>query len=650
MIEIFINNNRIDLFTKDAIALTKQINDIAEIQKRQADYTNRFSIPKTPNNMAIAEMLNVVGNTSTRPYKYSNASIISNGITITDSGIALIQETKNREEYDVIIYAGNYDLYSRIKDKYITDLDWSDLLHTFNYANWKNSWSNTEGYVYALAETLDGRLSYYTNGTPSGGIRIDLSKQFPFVFVHTIWSRIFEEAGLTYSGDIFSEPLFLEEIALAARDYTKDITTLFDKFKGNTTYTPPYLEWFFETPPISPVLQKIDIGNITIPSDNFNITTDKYTVAESGNYQFTMKANMGIEAIEFVRFKIYVNGVLRQTESYAINIANYFYTTYNFELTTNILLVEGDEVEFYYELDNLFINYAIAVRIGYFIITVMQTSREVVQYGSTIDFSKLLPKIKQIDFLKAIMQQFGMIYKLNNDGSYSFITINELLKGTAGKDNYTQKINREKSELYSIGNSGKKNYFKYQYSDNDKITAGYADKTIEIDIDNITEEVDLIPSIIEAAGDYILYDNWQTISSVHAYENTETDNTAVPRYKLNGNNKLVIARKVMHVVDYYTVGNGNIYITFEFNKNQAVAQFKDFHWSELSDLYYTEYIKIIQKPLKKVVQFWLTPIDIYFLDMFKIIYLEQYQSYFYLNKVSNFQAGKLTDCEIIKIN
>jgi len=359
---------------------------------------------------------------------------------------------------------------------------------------------------------------------------------------------------------------------------------------------------------------------------------------------------MGIEAIEFVRFKIYVNGVLRQTESYAINIANAFYTTYNFELTTNILLAEGDEVEFYYELDNLFTNYAIAVRIGYFIITVMQTSREVVQYGSTIDFSKLLPKIKQIDFLKAIMQQFGMIYKLNNDGSYSFITINELLKGTAGKDNYTQKINREKSELYSIGNSGKKNYFKYQYSDNDKITAGYADKTIEIDIDNITEEVDLIPSIIEAAGDYILYDNWQTISSVHAYENTETDNTAVPRYKLNGNNKLVIARKVMHEVDYYTVGNGNIYITFEFNENQAVAQFKDFHWNELSDLYYTEYIKIIQKPLKKVVQFWLTPIDIYFLDMFKIIYLEQYQSYFYLNKVSNFQAGKLTDCEIVKIN
>jgi len=650
MIEIFIDNNRIDLFTKDAIALTKQINDIAEIQKRQADYTNRFSIPKTPNNMAIAEMLNVVGNTSTKPYKYSNASIISNGITITDSGIALIQETKNREEYDVIIYAGNYDLYSRIKDKYITDLDWSDLLHTFNYANWKNSWSNTEGYVYALAETLDGRLSYYTNATPSGSIRIDLGKQFPWVYVKTIWDRIFSEASLEYEGDIFSEPLFTEEIVLAARDYTKDITTLFDKFQGNTNYTPPYLQWLFATPPISPVLQKIDIGTVTIASANFNISTDKYTVAESGNYQFTMKANMGIEAIEFVRFKIYVNGVLRQTESYAINIANAFYTTYNFELTTNILLAEGDEVEFYYELDNLFTNYAIAVRIGYFIITVMQTSREVVQYGSTIDFSKLLPKIKQIDFLKAIMQQFGMIYKLNNDGSYSFITINELLKGTAGKDNYTQKINREKSELYSIGNSGKKNYFKYQYSDNDKITAGYADKTIEIDIDNITEEVDLIPSIIEAAGDYILYDNWQTISSVHAYENTETDNTAVPRYKLNGNNKLVIARKVMHEVDYYTVGNGNIYITFEFNENQAVAQFKDFHWSELSDLYYTEYINIIQKPLKKVVQFWLTPIDIYFLDMFKIIYLEQYQSYFYLNKVSNFQAGKLTDCEIIKIN
>ena len=117
---------------EDTVALTKQINDIAEIQKRQADYTNRFLCKRTPNNMAIAEMLNVPGNTSTRPYKWASARIVSNGIPVTNYGIALLQETKNREEYEYIIYAGNYDLFSKIDGKYITDLDWSDLIHTFD--------------------------------------------------------------------------------------------------------------------------------------------------------------------------------------------------------------------------------------------------------------------------------------------------------------------------------------------------------------------------------------------------------------------------------------------------------------------------------------------------------------------------------------
>lgn len=94
MIEIFIDNKRIDLFTKDAIALTKQINDIAEIQRRQADYTNRFTVRKTPTNIAAAGFLNVPGNTSTRPYKWSVGKIVSNGIPITTNGQALIMETR----------------------------------------------------------------------------------------------------------------------------------------------------------------------------------------------------------------------------------------------------------------------------------------------------------------------------------------------------------------------------------------------------------------------------------------------------------------------------------------------------------------------------------------------------------------------------
>lgn len=183
----------------------------------------------------------------------------------------------------------------------------------------------------------------------------------------------------------------------------------------------------------------------------------------------------------------------------------------------------------------------------------------------------------------------------------------------------------------------------YDYNDDDKNGNGYADSDFAIDIDNIPAEGELMKSIIEACGDYLLYDKWDTISSVHAYKNTQTDTTAVPIYELNVNDKMIVARKVMRLCRLLDFGDGDNYIGFHFAVTQAVAQFKTLHWSVLMEKYYPKFIKMAQRPVKKTVALWLTPIDIYFLDMFKIIYLEQYQSYFYLNKVNNFtwQAVRL---------
>ena len=214
-VEVYIADLKLDLKEEDTVALTKQINDIAEIQKRQADYTNRFLCKRTPNNMAIAEMLNVPGNTSTRPYKWASARIVSNGIPVTNYGIALLQETKNREEYEYIIYAGNYDLFSKIDGKYITDLDWCDLIHTFDITQLYLQADRTENYIYPVAETMDGKM----NNRNSNPDEIDIEYQVPHVFVKTIWQRIFNEAGLEYHGNFFAtNTMFNNELVPADVD------------------------------------------------------------------------------------------------------------------------------------------------------------------------------------------------------------------------------------------------------------------------------------------------------------------------------------------------------------------------------------------------------------------------------------------------
>lgn len=652
MIEIFIDNKRIDLFTKDAIALTKQINDIAEIRKRQADYTNRFSIPKTPNNMAIAQMLNVPGNTSTLPYKWSVAKIVSNGIPITNKGQALIMETRDRANYDIIIYAGNYDLFSKIEGKYITDLDWEDLMHTFDMTNAYAAKDNTDGYIYPVADTLDGRLSVYQWWV------IDMAYQVPHVFVKTIWGKIFAEAGIQFSGAFFDTADFKEEAVVADRNYYKGQAFTMDNLRAIRTTNDSFGS---ETAEDNPYYFDFDSDTEPTPSVNFNTTTNEYTAALGGEYNFTITIDHLSNYLWELIVQIKVNGdVVKEivtephTRSFPFAVAGQVVAD------AKITLKEGDVVTLSYVCDNS--NDTEGTSYPWGTITnvdyqVQQSSVKLFLYGSEIDFSNNLPKIKQVDFLKAIMQQFGLVYQPDENGVYQFMTIENILNGVAGFNDYTAKLHKETSESYSIGTYYRTNKFSYEYNDSDKLGDSYADSSFTIAIDNLQTEGDAVKSSIEACGDYLLFDSWEKIAATHSYKNSASDNET-PVFDLQDNATLKTVRIQRRLVNdgspKYTLrvydNSGGFIATSLGGVNYPVAQFKMLHWSVLMETHYPKFILLAQKPVKKTVALWFTPIDIYFLDMFKIIYIEQYQSYFYLNKVSNFQAGKLTDCEIIKIN
>jgi len=48
-------------------------------------------------------------------------------------------------------------------------------------------------------------------------------------------------------------------------------------------------------------------------------------------------------------------------------------------------------------------------------------------------------------------------------------------------------------------------------------------------------------------------------------------------------------------------------------------------------------------------EFNLTEWDIEQLDLFNPVYIQKYRAWFYISKISNFVAGKLTKVELIKI-
>lgn len=634
MIEIFIDNKRIDLFTKDAIALTKQINDIAEIQKRQSDFTNRFTVPITPNNRMIAEFLNTTGNQSVRGYKYASARILSNGIPITQTAIAMITETINRSGYTFVIYAGNYDLFSKIEGKYINDLDFTDVNHTFDSDTWIGSWTNTDGFIYPIAETMDGRLKTVQPLAND----VDIRFQVPHIFVKTLWNKIFTEANLEYYGDFFSTDVkFPIELVVADN-------CLVDEQLNRIRYVS-------KGDALNPMVYPFTVKLNEDPNSLYNGIPRNYKMKESGIYKLKIHYEFDVLGALGVSLAVAINGTL-QVPMPSVTTAGCG--------QENVII--DFEREFNLKKDDV-IAYAFAITPrggcgsfhGYEVEHEMETTFEGIGswYGYDIDFAVNLPKILQIDFLKAIMQQYGLLYQVDLSGKYEFRTIESVLNGDAGTIDLTSKFSEETSETYMIGNIGQKNKFTYQYNPADRNGSGYADHETFIDIDNINIENSLIDSIIESAGDHYFWNNFRKIASYNTFENTESDELLPAVWRRSSN-----ADKLKTVLLNYTNGmeidfydsDVHIYGSSYTIWNIPHARFEKLWWSEIVDNYYQKYIALISKPVVKKVKILFNPVDIYFLDMFKIVYIEKYQSFFYLNKVNNFMSGKITECEIVKIN
>lgn len=620
-VEIYIGGSKLDLRPATVVAITKQINSIGEISNRKADFTNRFTVDTTPNNRLIAQYLNIPGNGSTRPYKWASASIVNNGIPVLPFGVAMLLETKNRNSYEFVIYAGNYDLLSKTQGKNITDCDWSDLEHVFNKDSWIAAIGNTDGYIYPISDTLGGRLA----ADNVSDLRVDLNYQVPHVFVKTIWDKIFTEAGLIYSGDFFTDnDTFKNQTVAAHRNYYDE-----DTYKYDNLIT--WNQFGFS------------VGAFPI---------DSYTVLKTGRYRVRMDIDIELTDRGAVRYVVKKNGSVIYDEPFISPACTAITERFKEGPEYSDIFYAGDliEVELYFNATGCgFPN----LPAGY-----LHTTNMLIQINSayflndTINFSNTLPEIAQVDFLKAIMQQYGLLYQVRPDGAYVFSTIEDVLNGVMGFEDYSSKLSRETSETYEQTYFNESR-FEYKYDDEDKISGKYADSSFAIDADNIQKDGAVVSSIIKAAGDYYQYDNWQEIAQLFTFKNTETDPTKPPIYELQDNNDMVTT--VLNRT--HTVTEIILYDSYEDSTKASlystvipVAQFKDLHWQELTELYYPKFIEMVQTPVKKNVALWLTPIDIYFLDLFKIVYFEQYQSFFYINKINNFVSGKLSDTEILKIN
>ena len=187
-----------------AIPLTKEAYDVNNPQKRLTDFSKTITIPENKVvNQIFEHAFDVNIDLQTfNPNLKTSYQIIQDGITAIDGYCQLkaISNVDGLINYEIQATGKIGDLFEKIRDKYLQDLDLSSLDHSWTETNIVNSWTATigQGYVYPMID-IGGRSRY----------DIWTTKDFkPSIYVKQYIDTILTEAGYTYDSTFLNSDLF----------------------------------------------------------------------------------------------------------------------------------------------------------------------------------------------------------------------------------------------------------------------------------------------------------------------------------------------------------------------------------------------------------------------------------------------------------
>ncbi|PHQ27855.1 PKD domain-containing protein [Leeuwenhoekiella nanhaiensis] len=610
------------------VAQTLQINDLAEVQNRQANYTNRFTLPPTPKNVQVMDYLGISGNQSLKPYQRIPAKLIVDGIELISKGYAQINESG--KGYDVVVYDGNINLYEALKGRRLDQLNYSDLNHFLSESVYTGSFENTEGYIYGLAD--------FGVKKPFSLIRIDY--QAPSLFLHTVWDKIFTDLGFTYEGDIFESNDFKTELIGPANGYevsnesivTEDLATMesLNVIDRNAATNGP-----------QSFTDSFNFGFTNVNGDKINIFSNaEATMRFNGRIKidigYTLQLNAGNAYINIYKNDKAVKTIYGTTGS-SYEPATLFLEVKDLDTISAKLIsaTQPDIEEYGPDTENA---------IWYLDVTStlkMELSEQI--GGQFIDFATLMPATSQIDFVKDVMQRYGLMYTQDrNSNNFKFIRFEKLLNDRVNAEDWSNMLVDTGTEQYSFGDYARSNKMAYTY-EKDVLNLDY-DGELIVNNELLNSEKTLFTSIFKIRQ-ASLFRSSEPVYLLPIWEEVEDDGVLIIQPAKTELSLFRLFKKQLST-SYQLFDNGAIET---FTGELPILSQDNIQFQYYINNYYKAFGRLLEWPKKRISIFNLSLIDIYNIDFLRLKYIKQLGQYYYLNKVNNYQNGKTTSCELIQV-
>lgn len=645
----------------DAPAMNYQINNLAELKDRNASYSQRISLPRTTHNEQAFQFSFVIGSGSYVPYRKFPCQLFYGGALISPVGSVLNIVDVSDTAIGIQILGATADLFDTLNNTDAKDPGTGMFLlkwYTDTMGQAERYLSGPEGtkvlyfWLYATLQK-NPNIPPGLSGEAIRQVR-ELDKFYPHLNWYDLVTWIFDRAGYSLETDV--DPVDRSEMFLPCT---------YPVLADNPNAPKASGTGWIQDPPIGtivgviwqgypgvtlsdPVAGRLLMGTV---SGTFSwITLWDTTITFSFSWSNISAIRNGSVAVQVTHYKNDGTSAVVLTRSWSSGSSG--------SASVDIPMEAGEHIEVSGSLatvNNSVNQYDMRFPVSITAPPVPETSPgDKPQPGLTYDLLASTGFKSLGDIVKAFFQLFGLTIDVNPATKVArAYSVQEFYnrRSSSGK-NWSDKLIKGKDTklTFQLSSYAQSNEIKLEDNKDNNVTDSYKFSVPDVNL----QPTKLLFQIGFLAGlNQTLYD-WDTTNKFHKLANypiwtinrgrTENGEMTETTWEYNALSKPMVVH--MNKSDYmcppvsvgYTLTRVRLYTAYFKNLNYYVPKY----YGKLID-------NILKRPKILQTQILLDSLDIQSLDLFNPIWLEEHGFWFYVSKINNFQAGKITKVDLIRM-
>jgi len=626
-LKLYLGDTLCDMDENEVVPINKQVNDIAEMQDRQSDFTSEFKIRKTRAMKALFELSGEVGANTLFPYQVQECRLIQDGIEVITAGKLILLRVDDQYYY-VSIISGNVNFFKLIEGKKLADLTLASMNHTWDVPTMVTTHADTSPetcYVYPLCEpSEDGSIMVPPNDT---GDRVDAYGGWIWCFcrVKCIWDEIIANTGFVCpGGELLNEDTFLKLfMPITTREFNNTNEWLFSSWWGGSRLAA-----------INDLLGETDFTGTTLIKGDANFKDGFYYCQYTATYTF----RVFVICANLPTLGLYKNAAYQGNMT--VVSTDYFFTaTYEYKINAaagDYILILTNSVYYYY-----------------WTLSIVKIEAALIDYGSLVDPRNHLPDMTQTEFIKMICNMLGLVPDVTaKDKIIRFWNYQELYDNIPIARDWSCYLSERDDEVeFKYGDYAQENYLKYKESSD--VIKDNGQGIMEIDDETLPEKKDVVQSPVSYSDEVtVMTNNFSVDISRIGFNTWNTDTSVYDKNKKIDPRIVYIDHTRETIIPPYwkefrlrpAVAPGGEVLIMSPKKASSI----EISFSTLV-INYASLSRLLTKTNLRKAKFNLPVYEVAGLKHNIPIYLRQYKAYFYVNKVNNYVSGQLCTIDLIKL-